>query len=141
MCVLIGGDWQFGLQESGKEMFFEECQREEDSAFGSEGCFLSGSFLKAGRLVGVFSTSVSPLEKVVDEDEGFGERGLPEGLKTEELERIGLEEEGEFIRGLVDPRLPTEEEVKLHELRGHVEYRNWCSVCVRCRGKRLDHRS
>ena len=48
-------------------------------------------------MVGSFSASVSPLE-VSEEDEGFGERGLPEGVKTEELERVGAEEEGDFIR-------------------------------------------
>ena len=41
--------------------------------------------MKAGRLVGTLSASVSPLEEV-DEEDGFGEGGVPEGLKTEELE-------------------------------------------------------
>jgi hypothetical protein len=79
-------------------------------------------------LSGGFSTSVSPLETGIEDGEGFGNRGLPDGLRTEELERVGLDEEGEFIRKLVDPKLPSIEEVKLHELRGHVEYRNWCCV-------------
>lgn len=95
--------------------------------------------MKAGRLQESISTSVSPLEKVVNEDEDFGEGGLPEGLESEGLVRIGAEEEGDFIRKLVDPKLPSKAEVELHELRGHVEYRNWCSVCVRCKGKQLDH--
>ena len=31
--------------------------------------------------------------------------------------------------------------MKDHELQGHLPYRNWCSVCVRAKGKDLDHRS
>ena len=51
------------------------------------------------------STSVSPLEKVVNEDGDFGDGGLPEGLESEELVRVGAEEEGNFIRKLVDPQV------------------------------------
>ena len=125
----MGGTVWFAGVEQGN--VFKECEWQSNSPLGAEGYVVCGAFLKAGRLVGGFSTSVSQLEKVDDEDEGFGEGGLPADLKTEELERIGLEEDVEFISKLVDPTLPTEEEVKLHELRGHVDYRNWCSVCVR----------
>ena len=59
---------------------------------GSEGGFVGGAFLKAGRLQEVISTSVSPLEKVVNEDGDFGDGGLPEGLESEELVRVGAEE-------------------------------------------------
>ena len=31
--------------------------------------------------------------------------------------------------------------MKDHELQGHLPHRNWCSVCVRAKGKDLDHRS
>ena len=51
------------------------------------------------------------------------------------LERIGLEREDVFVRKLVDPKLPTKEEVESHELMGYVVYRNWCPVCVGCKGK------
>ena len=67
-------------------------------------------------MVGAFSASVSPLETEVEQDEGFGEGGLPAGLKSEELEKVGVEEDKEFIRELVDPKLPSEAEVRLHEL-------------------------
>ena len=40
---------------------------------------------------------------------------------------------------MVDPRLPTEAEVAYHELT-HLPYRNWCPICVRAKGKDLDHR-
>ena len=55
---------------------------------GSEGCFVGGAFLKAGRLQESISTSVSPLEKVVDEDEDLGDGGLPEGVESKGLVRI-----------------------------------------------------
>ena len=38
-----------------------------------------------------------------------------------------------------DPQLPSEEEVKCHELT-HLPYRSWCSHCVRGKGKAIDHR-
>ena len=43
------------------------------------------------------------------------------------------------LRGLGDPRKPSEKEVVEHELT-HLPYRNWCAVCVRAKGKDLDHR-
>ena len=58
---------------------------------------------------------------------------------SEEVERVGTAEVGRQIRRLVDPRKPTQAEVDEHELT-HVPYRNWCPICVRCRGKDLDHR-
>ena len=57
----------------------------------------------------------------------------------EPCERIRLEEEGAVIKKLIDPKLPTQEAVDRHWIRGHVEYRNWCEVCVRARGKEWDH--
>ena len=38
-----------------------------------------------------------------------------------------------------DPQLPSEEEVKCHELT-HLPYRSWCSHCVRGKGRAIDHR-
>ena len=48
-------------------------------------------------------------------------------------------EEGRKLRSIGDPRLPSPREVEEHNLT-HLPYRNWCPVCVRCRGKGLDHR-
>ena len=58
--------------------------------------------------------------------EGVGER-----IKATREERIEKE--------LVDPRRPTEHEVEEHNLT-HIPYRNWCPICVRAKGKDLDHR-
>ena len=58
-----------------------------------------------------------------------------------EIEKHRPDEEQRSVRRLVDPRLPSVREVKDHELKGHMPYRNWCSVCVRAKGKDLDHRA
>ena len=99
-------------------------------------------------MVDLFTSSVSPL---VDADlEGTGEGGgvvedegvpglwdpdtddedVPAEFQGEIAERVGLEKEGKFIRKLIDPKLPTKEEVDMHNLMGHVEDRKWCEVCV-----------
>ena len=61
-----------------------------------------------------------------------------EEMGAEAPERQGPGEEI-GLRGLLDPRLPSEEEVAHHNLT-HVPYRNWCPHCVKGRGKDLDHR-
>ena len=53
----------------------------------------------------------------------------------EEAERFEAEGEGEFIREINDPRLPSKEEVERHRIGGHVEYRDWCDMCVRARAR------
>ena len=40
---------------------------------------------------------------------------------------------------MLDPRLPSSEEVRQHNLT-HTPYRNWCPHCVRGRGKEMDHK-
>ena len=85
--------------------------------------------------------SVSPLENPEAEYEGLEVEGrLPWG---EILESVGtqleIEEEPDHLRKLVDPKLPTQEKVDEHYLRGHVPYRNWCPVCIQARGKDMDH--
>ena len=42
------------------------------------------------------------------------------------------------VRSMQDPRLPTPEEVREHELT-HLPYRCWCRHCVRGRGKEAPH--
>ena len=85
--------------------------------------------------------SVSPLENPEEEFEGLEEgMRLPSG---EVLENLGdsLEVEGGkvTITKLVDPKLPTQDKVDMHYLVGHLPYRNWCPVCIRARGKDMDH--
>ena len=68
---------------------------------------------------------------------GLGATGL--GTTGAEAGRIDARKEGKFIQRLVDPRLPTEEEVETHRLT-HLPYRNWCSECVKANGKDSDNR-
>ncbi len=42
------------------------------------------------------------------------------------------------VTKIIDPRLPTEEEVEQHRLT-HLPYRKWCPECVTAKGKDLDH--
>ena len=63
---------------------------------------------------------------------GLGATGCEAG-------RVNASEGGNFVRAMVDPRLPTEEEVANHELT-HLPYRNWCPACVKAKGKDLDHK-
>ena len=91
--------------------------------------------------------SVSPLETEVKngggDDDGIAEfdsEGEDLRMETGEVcERIRLKEDGAVVKKLVDPKLPSQEMVDDHWLRGHVEYRNWCEVCVKARGKEWDH--
>ena len=44
------------------------------------------------------------------------------------------------MKELTDPRRPSEAEVERHR-RTHLPYRNWCVVCVKAKGRDLDHRA
>ena len=75
----------------------------------------------------------------VDSEAGDGEEedlGVEAG---EACERVKVEKEGAVVKKLVDPKLPSQAAVDMHWLMGHVEYRNWCEVCVKARGKEWDH--
>ena len=74
----------------------------------------------------------------LEEDQMSDEEELRNGAEASRL-RV-KEETGGIIKRLLDPRLPSKEEVKEHELSGHLPYRNWCPSCVKAKGKDLDHR-
>ena len=66
----------------------------------------------------------------VDEDEvQCGECG-----GGEKAERLGRRYDERPLRGLADPRKPSQKEVDEHELT-HLPYRNWCDICVKYKGK------
>jgi len=70
--------------------------------------------------------------------EAKGER--PEEEEKEEEEGLQLEEHGQRkTKRMLDPKLPSSEEVRQHNLT-HMPYRNWCPHCVRGRGKEMDHK-
>ena len=54
-------------------------------------------------------------------------------------ERISLEREDDVIKRIVDPILPSKSEVDRHFMSGHIPYRNWCPVCIKARGREMDH--
>ena len=64
-----------------------------------------------------------------------------QGVDDDEDMELEAEEvaEGRGVKKMLDPRLPSELEVKEHQLT-HLPYRNWCHHCVRGRGKEADHR-
>ena len=66
----------------------------------------------------------------------------PEGgekiVMGEEAVRIGKEDGIREFRKLVDPLKPSKAEVDDHNL-FHTPYRNWCPICVKAKGKALDH--
>ena len=55
-------------------------------------------------------------------------------------ERLGLEKEDEVVRKIKDPKLPSGEEGERHYLMGHMQYRDWCPMCVRSQGREMDHK-
>ena len=57
----------------------------------------------------------------------------------EDVERLRAAKDERVVKEMGDPRRPTQKEVEDHE-RTHLPYRNWCSVCVRAKGKDADHR-
>ena len=65
--------------------------------------------------------------------------GGPESLleEKEEETEVGGEERG--VAKMLDPRQPSEEERRAHNLT-HLPYRNWCEHCVKGRGREADHK-
>ena len=76
---------------------------------------------------------------VNEEDSDADDEGIIQGEKGEDVERLGLPKEEDFVRKFRDPKLPSEEEVERHFISGHVPYRSWCGVCVRSKGRDMDH--
>ena len=83
--------------------------------------------------VGGKITDIDVIDEVPQEVPQVGATGVLGGTGFE-AGRVDAQEEGKFVKRLVDPRLPTEDEVAHHELT-HVPYRNWCPVCVKAKGR------
>ena len=109
----------------------------EDAALWTEGCpdRGRGPFLEAGieprglpnQNTVSLSTKLESVEEVSDEEESEVEESLGFG---ETPVKVKIKKEKDFVRKLADPKMPTEEERKMHWLQGHYPYRNWCEVCV-----------
>ena len=91
--------------------------------------------------------SVSP---IVDEDEeimanecdsdGENEDVICEPCGGDIVERVSKDREDENVRKMLDPKLPSEEEVTDH-YRFQIPYRNWCPICIKAKGRDVDHTS
>ena len=57
----------------------------------------------------------------------------------DQIERLALEKEGAVVRQLIDPELPSREEVEDHYVGGHFPYRNWCHICARAKERDMGH--
>ena len=66
----------------------------------------------------------------------FGRRAEDDG---EEVNIFKAVKDERRIKEIVNPRRPSEKEVKEHEVH-HLPYRNWCAICVKAKGKYMDHR-
>ena len=61
---------------------------------------------------------------------------------AEEINQDAMEDEeyGQRVpRKAADPRLPTQAEIESHRLT-HLPFRNWCSHCIKGRGREAPHR-
>ena len=56
----------------------------------------------------------------------------------EDPERLVLPRDNEVIRKVIDPKLPSTMEIDMHNLT-HLPYRNWCPICVKSKGKDMNH--
>ena len=94
--------------------------------------------MRAGRNLDL---SVRPINVMAGESEEVKEESSDEEIEVEGVpgERLRLPKENEFVRKLRDPRLPTQEEVDEHYVRGHIPYRDWCPICVQAKGKGQYH--
>jgi len=63
----------------------------------------------------------------------------PESSPEKDEEAIEASEEKREVIKMADPRQPSEEERREHNLT-HLPFRNWCPHCVRGRGREADHK-
>ena len=63
-----------------------------------------------------------------------------EHVEGEGVERVKLPKEGDIVKKMKDPILPTPEEVDRHYVMGHLPYRSWCPICVGAQGRESAHR-
>ena len=81
--------------------------------------------------------SVSPYKENLEVCEVSDDEGE---MPQEVCERVGVEDSDKVFKRLIDPKLPSQEEVDMHYIRGHLPYRNWCPEWVIAKVRDLDHR-
>ena len=82
--------------------------------------------------------SVSPLNIFDLEGEADDEHQQGDPMGTD-CARLALAKEGGNVKRILNPLLPSEADVEEHWVRGHLPFRNWCEICVRSRGREVDH--
>ena len=95
-----------------------------------------GNDLKLLRPIDVVGTEIDGVDSDADDEEEI----VGNEVGNEMSERLALPREEEIVRKVLDPKLPTQEEVDVHNTMGHLPYRNWCPVCVRAKGRDMDHK-
>ena len=72
------------------------------------------------------------------DSEGDDEDIICEPCGGDIVEKVSKERDEENVKKMIDPRLPSEDEVRDH-YRFHIPYRNWCPICVKAKGRDADH--
>ena len=73
----------------------------------------------------------------VEDGDEEDEADVPTGFEEELGERTGLPKEDEVIKKLVGPKLPSQEDVEMHYLRGHLPFQTWCPICVKAKAHEM----
>jgi hypothetical protein len=68
-----------------------------------------------------------------DHDSDVDDEGLEMSMGCGTCERVGLEREDEIVNRVQD-------EVDKRYVMGHLQFRSWCPICVKAKGKNLDHK-
>ena len=77
-------------------------------------------------------------------NEKYEETSAPAATLSDEEGEAEVEEVQDYgdvrtMRKMVDPKLPSKEDIEQHEMT-HLPFRNWCRHCVRGRGVEASHR-
>jgi hypothetical protein len=76
-----------------------------------------------------------------DVDSDADEEGIPNEMGSGPCERIAQEKDDVVVKRVLDPQLPSQKEVDMHYVMGHLPFRSWCPVCVKAKGREMDHRA
>jgi len=68
------------------------------------------------------------------------DEGIQREMNSGVCERIVLEKDDVVVKRILDPKLPSQDEVDRHCVTGHLPFRNWCPICVKAKGRDVDHK-
>ena len=72
-------------------------------------------------------------------DSDADDEGLDGMMRGEACERVTMEKDDAVVKKMMDPKLPSQDEVDKHYVMGHLPYRSWCNVCIKAKGRDMDH--